>query len=99
MVLRGLGEAQAEIVLYFDGREPGVDVLSDNVRVIYSGGHGANRADGAILADIKERHQRNSNANYIVVTSDMDLAAKARKKGAEVFLSETLADLLFEADN
>ena len=94
MIVRIFEGMRSEVVLYFDGASPGVDVLSENIRVIYSGGKGANRADRAILEDLDVRRQRSAEGEHFLVTSDTDLAGRARQKGASVIGADAFGELL-----
>lgn len=67
--------------IYFDGGEAHAEQRSAQVEVIYPGGEGDQRADRAILAALPQRGQTPL-ADAIVVTRDIKLARRARKRGA-----------------
>lgn len=67
--------------VYFDGGEAHAEQRSAQVEVIYPGGEGDQRADRAILAALPQRGQTPL-ADAIVVTRDIKLARRARKRGA-----------------
>ncbi|MFU8822263.1 MAG: NYN domain-containing protein [Gammaproteobacteria bacterium] len=73
-----------EVCLYFDGSEPMTEARSDRVRVIYSGGDGDQRADRAILRQVSLHAAAGEVAALVVVTRDIKLARRARKRGASV---------------
>jgi len=75
--------ADVRIHLYFDGPEENRYAYSDVLKVIYTGGKGAHRADQEILRDLQyfdNHHQGEYLAR--VVTRDMDLARKAYQLAA-----------------
>lgn len=72
------------VSLYFDGSEPTTEARSDRVRVIYSGGEGDQRADRAILRQVLAHAAAGDVAAVVVVTRDITLARRARKRGASV---------------
>jgi predicted RNA-binding protein with PIN domain len=69
--------------VYFDGGEAHAEQRSAQVEVIYPGGKGEQRADHAILAALPQRGQIPSGA-LVVVTRDIKLAKRARRRGATV---------------
>jgi predicted RNA-binding protein with PIN domain len=69
--------------VYFDGGEAHAEQRSAQVEVIYPGGQGDQRADHAILAALPQRGQIPSGA-LVVVTRDIKLAKRARRRGATV---------------
>ena len=72
-----------EVRIYFDGGEAHSEQPSSQVAVIYPGGAGDQRADRAILAALPQRGQAPL-ATMIVVTRDIKLARRARRRGATV---------------
>lgn len=72
------------VLLYFDGHEASVERASGRVQVIYSGGEGQQRADGAMLRRLAELRAADRDTPVMVVTRDLKLARRARKRGAEV---------------
>jgi len=83
----------AVVRIYFDGGEAHTEQRSAQVEVIYPGGTGDQRADRAILAALAHRIEAESGAepqepagrpSPIVVTRDIKLARRARKRGATV---------------
>ncbi len=75
----------AVVRIYFDGGEAHAEQRSAQVEVIYPGGTGDQRADQAILAALAQ-HAASAAAEErpIVVTRDIKLARRARKRGATV---------------
>jgi hypothetical protein len=78
----------ADVVLYFDGVDPTQQSLSDQVRVIYSGGTGEHRADEAILKHLAFYVQSGSAAPLCLVTGDADFARQARAMGVIIMHPE-----------
>jgi predicted RNA-binding protein with PIN domain len=71
--------------IYFDGGEAHSEQRSEQVEVIYPGGAGDQRADRAILAALAHHRQAVDDApGAVVVTRDIKLARRARKRGATV---------------
>lgn len=69
----------ADVLLYFDGDQPLQQSLSDQVRVIYSGGRGAHRADEAILMHLMALITSPRRKPLCLVTRDADFARQARE--------------------
>ncbi len=71
--------------IYFDGGEAHVEQRSPQVEVIYPGGAGDQRADRAILAALApQATSAREHDTAVVVTRDIKLARRARKRGARV---------------
>jgi predicted RNA-binding protein with PIN domain len=76
--------------LYFDGSEAKTEMRSAHVQVIYPGGAGDQRADAAILKHVSRLVAPGDGGRggdampIIVVTRDLKLARRARKRGADV---------------
>jgi len=84
--------------VYFDGGEAHAEQRSPQVEVIYPGGAGDQRADRAILAALphlgpqrgltpfaaSQQRGQTPLADAVVVTRDIKLARRARKRGATV---------------
>lgn len=83
-LLRVFTTPDHEVWLYFDGIDPHRECRSGQVQVIYPGGDGDQRADRAILRQVTERAARGDAATVIVVTRDIKLARRARKRGAGI---------------
>jgi predicted RNA-binding protein with PIN domain len=77
------GEAR-HVRIYFDGRTPHTERHSAEVEVIYPGGEGDQCADRAILRDLAEQARESVGTNVTVVTRDIKLAKRARRRGAAV---------------
>jgi len=78
--------------VYFDGPDRQEATAATNVRVIYSGGAGANRADRALLEYLEFRR---GTTGLWLVTDDRELAGKAGALGAARFsVSEFVALLM-----
>ena len=73
-----------DVFLNFYGSEPGTESPSEQLRVISPGGEGDQRADKAILEHVKEHVRAGKEAQLVVVTGDIRLARRARKRGASV---------------
>ena len=85
------------VFLFFDGSEAKTALRSDQVQVIYPGGEGDQRADAAILKHLSRLNAAAAgNAGgmpIIVVTRDLKLARRARKRGAEVMAPGEFLDV------
>ncbi|MGD9388089.1 MAG: NYN domain-containing protein [Gammaproteobacteria bacterium] len=102
--LAGLYDQRGQDVrVYFDGGEPHAEQRSPEVQVIYPGGRGDQRADRAILAALREQTSSREAGKPppapIVVTRDLRLAKRARRRGAVVldpakFLADCDAGLI-----
>ena len=68
--------------LYFDGPAARHEQPAPRLDVIYSGGHGAQRADAVILRQLTEYTA--SAGEAVLVTRDVKLARRARKRGAVI---------------
>lgn len=73
-----------DTALYFDGPAANVAARSPSLAVVYSGGEGAQRADAAILRHLARLSADAQAAPVTVVTRDLKLARRARKRGAVV---------------
>lgn len=83
-LLREFTTPDHEVLLYFDGNDAHRESRSERVQVIYSGGEGDQRADRAILRTVTEHAASGDAATIIVVTRDIKLARRARKRGAGI---------------
>lgn len=73
------------LVVYFDGAEPNTHSPAKSIDVIYSGGDGGQRADNAILKHVNKHVADTSrDTQLVVVTRDIKLARRVRKRGARV---------------
>ena len=88
---RIFAQSGAEVVLYFDGEEPTQSSLSAQVRVLYSGGTGAHRADTAILQHLLVLQQAGYAAPLCLVTRDADFARQAKAMGVIILHPEEFA--------
>lgn len=77
--------------LWFDSPSEAMESASSNLRVIFSGGLGKNRADDGILKSLA--HARQISPVYLV-TADWQEAKQAELAGARVFLPDELDHLL-----
>ena len=77
-------DADQAVFLYFDGSEATTEIRSARVQVIYPGGPGDQRADAAILRHVAQLAAAGEGTPIIVVTRDLKLARRARKRGAGV---------------
>jgi hypothetical protein len=84
----------ADVMLYFDGDDPAQQSLSDQVRVIYSGGTGEHRADEAILKHLAFYVQSGSAAPLCLVTKDADFSRQARAMGVIIMHPEEFVSSL-----
>ena len=90
----------AEVRIYFDGGAAHAERRSEQVEVVYPGGDGGQQADRAILAALRDRSWGQSPGPVpVVVTRDIKLARRARKRGATVvdpgkFLADCDAGLI-----
>ena len=83
-----------EVWLSFDGSEPMTEVRSDRVRVSYSGGDGDQRADRAILRQVSMHAAAGNVSAVVVVTRDITLARRARKRGAGIMAPGAFLEML-----
>ena len=83
-LLRAFPPPGPEVLLVFDGSEAKTEARSARLQVIYSGGEGEQRADKAILRLAAQHVQADNAAPMVVVTRDIKLARRARKRGASV---------------
>ena len=81
----------ADVLLYFDGDDPKQHSLSDQVRVIYSGGTGEHRADEAILKHLIAFKQSAPPGPICLVTRDAGFARQAREMGVIIMHPEEFA--------
>ncbi len=71
--------------IYFDGRTPHREQRSTQIEVIYPGGEADQCADRAILRELAARDDGARTGPLVtVVTRDIKLAKRARKRGAAV---------------
>lgn len=77
--------------LWFDGGVMQDLVLAPNLRVHFSGGVGANRADRQMLAYLTHMSASGTNEVRAVVTADRDVAASAQASGALTMTPQELA--------
>lgn len=71
--------------IYFDGRTPHREQRSMQVEVVYPGGKADQCADRAILRELAARvDDARTGPVVTVVTRDIKLAKRARKRGAAV---------------
>ena len=88
---RNFDKPGADVMLYFDGGDPAQQSLSDQVRVIYSGGTVEHRADEAILKHLAFCVQSGSSAPLCLVTGDADFSRQAKAMGVIIMHPEELA--------
>jgi hypothetical protein len=81
------------VFLYYDGGEAHAESRSAQLQVIYSGGDGEHRADRAILGHLRQLAESAPVAPVVVVTRDIALARRARKRGASIMAPEEFAEL------
>jgi hypothetical protein len=92
-------DADQAVFLYFDGSEANTEIRSAQVQVIYPGGAGDQRADAAILKHISRLVAPGDGGGdgdatpVIVVTRDLKLARRARKRGADVMAPGEFLDV------
>jgi hypothetical protein len=68
--------------IWFDGPDDQHWSETDNLRVLFSGGKGTDRADGRILESLQAEVYRGSQSTRMIVTEDRDLLQKAQARGA-----------------
>lgn len=76
--------ANVAVTVYFDGPAAMVERQSATVQVVYTGGEGRQRADTAILQHLTRLAAAGAPRVVTVVTRDLKLARRARKRGATV---------------
>ncbi len=68
--------------IWFDGPDDQHWSETDNLRVWFSGGQGADRADGRILESLQSEVYRGTQTTRLLVTEDRELLAQAQGRGA-----------------
>ena len=63
--------------LWFDSHTENAEVETENLRIMYSGGLGKNRADRKILEVLSELSRRKFHSKYFIVTDDRHLILQA----------------------
>jgi len=90
------GPAQV-VRIYFDGRTPHREQRSTQVEVVYPGGEADQCADRAILRELAVRDEgARTGPPVTVVTRDIKLAKRTRKRGAAVVDPETFFEAWME---
>ena len=85
---------QLTVELWFDSVNAQDETLRDNLRVHYSGGTGANRADDQIVAYLQHLHQAAPERLRALATADRDEADRALRLGTLVLAPQELALLM-----
>lgn len=80
--------------LWFDSKVMEDRTLAENLRVHFSGGEGANRADRQMLAFLAHMSASATDEIRTIATADTDVAASAQAAGALVMTPQELAILL-----
>lgn len=81
-IVRMVAESRAcRVILVFDGPERSDTIVSDNVKMIYSGGTGDHRADRVLVDEAKVLVQNGEKVHMLLATNDRDLAAEAGRLG------------------
>ena len=83
-LLARFADSDTQVTVYFDGPAALVEARSASVCVVYSGGEGSQRADAAILQHLARLAAADAPTAVTVVTRDLKLARRARKRGAVV---------------
>lgn len=83
-----------EIRIYFDSPQPNDVAYSKVIRLIYSGGKGANRADHRIISYLQHVKSESSAVPCYVISNDQEIARDARTAGAVVVSLEVLERLV-----
>jgi predicted RNA-binding protein with PIN domain len=81
------------IELWFDGPGQDTQTLNDQVRLHFSGGTGSDRADRAIVAQVRHLVEASDRSIYIV-TADGQIDADGRRMGAAILLPQEIGLLL-----
>jgi hypothetical protein len=91
--LQALAERQPDLTihLWFDGGVMEDRVLTPNLRVHFSGGVGANRADRQMLAYLAHLNASRTDEVRAVTTADGEVAATAQASGALAMTPQELA--------
>ncbi|MEN9417710.1 MAG: YacP-like domain [Pseudomonadota bacterium] len=91
--LQALAERQPDLTihLWFDGGVMEDRVLAPNLRVHFSGGVGANRADRQMLAYLAHLNASRTDEVRAVTTADGEVAATAQASGALAMTPQELA--------
>jgi predicted RNA-binding protein with PIN domain len=91
LIALGQRHPSLSIQLWFDGPDSNHRTAIENVRVQYSGGTGANRADQEIVAYLRHVQESTPRRARAVVTADLDEALQAEATGAMVMTPQELA--------
>jgi hypothetical protein len=83
-----------ETWIHFDGPEHSEVGVSENLRIVYSGGTGENRADKRILDYLGFRLGGTESLPAALVTNDKALADRARRLGATIIAVRDFESLL-----
>jgi rRNA-processing protein FCF1 len=83
-----------EIRIYFDSPQPNDVAYNKVIRLIYSGGKGANRADHRIISYLQHVKSESSAVPCYVISNDQEIARDARTAGAVVVSLEVLERLV-----
>ena len=87
---------QCEARIYFDGPERSDHMFGLNVKIIYSGGTGKNRADKAIVEYIEYLRQSSPDIPVLLVTNDRELIQEAEQLKVKPVSTQQFGALLDE---
>jgi hypothetical protein len=94
IVHRFKGHPACRAWIVFDGPEASDASPAPNVRVTYSGGQGANRADGVLLDNVRFFRAVDPTIPILLVSNDNALGAEARRLGAQTLSALELGAVL-----
>lgn len=94
LVHRFKGRPTCRAWIVFDGPEASDSSPAPNVRVTYSGGQGANRADGVLLDNVRFLRAEDPAIPILLVSNDHALGAEARRLGAQTLTALELGAVL-----
>lgn len=94
LVHRFKGRPTCRAWIVFDGPEASDSSPAPNVRVTYSGGQGANRADGVLLDNVRFLRAVDPAIPILLVSNDHALGAEARRLGAQTLTALELGAVL-----
>lgn len=74
--------AKAQVQVVADGHDSNQRTLAPNLRIVWSGGEGRNRADGVLLGQLRHLRRGAETPTIFVVTNDQEIRRDATALGA-----------------
>ncbi len=76
--------AKAQVQVVADGHDSNQRTLAANLRIVWSGGEGRNRADGVLLGQLRHLRRGADAPMVFVVTNDQEIRRDATALGAMI---------------